>query len=196
MPPGPEELARRIIDQLLTQSGWTVQDCKALNLSAAPGIAVREFPLKSGFADYLLYADQRAIGVVEAKPAGHTLTGVETQSAKYLSGLPRDLPSWSAPGKPLPFAYESTGDVTQFTSALDPEGRWRSYDYDELMKRDKANLDILWLKDKSLEDGDDLPEPDVLAAEIAEYLRDALTQFAAIAGALKDKDCANAAPRT
>lgn len=68
-----------------------------------------------------------------------------------------------------------------------PEGRWRSFDYDEIIKRDKANLDIFWLRDKSLEDGDDLPEPDILAAEIADDLQDALEQFASIAAALRDK---------
>ena len=52
-----------------------------------------------------------------------------------------------------------------------PEGRWRAYDYDELMKRDEANLDIFWLKDKSLADEDDLPEPDALAQEIAATCR-------------------------
>lgn len=66
-----------------------------------------------------------------------------------------------------------------------PEGRWRSYDYDDLIKRDKTNLDIFWLKDKSLEDSADLPEPDVLAQEIADDLQTALEQFSAIAGELK-----------
>jgi len=59
------------------------------------------------------------------------------------------------------------------------------YDYDELAKRDKANLDLFWLKDNSLEDSDDLPDPDVLAQEIADDLQTALEQFQAIAGALK-----------
>ena len=66
-----------------------------------------------------------------------------------------------------------------------PDGRWRSFDYDELMKRDKVNLDIFWLKDKSLEDSDDLPDPDVLAQEIADDLQTALEQFTAIAEKLK-----------
>jgi type I restriction enzyme M protein len=52
-------------------------------------------------------------------------------------------------------------------SDTNPEGRWRSFDYEELAKRDKLNLDIFWLKDKSLEDADSLPEPDVLAEETA-----------------------------
>jgi type I restriction enzyme M protein len=66
-----------------------------------------------------------------------------------------------------------------------PDGRWRVFDYEELMKRDKANLDIFWLKDKSLEDSDDLPPPDVLAQEIADDLQTALEQFTAIAEKVK-----------
>jgi type I restriction enzyme M protein len=61
-----------------------------------------------------------------------------------------------------------------------PEGRWRAYNYEELMQRDKANLDIFWLKDQSLGDSANLPEPDVIAEEIAEDLRAALEQFEAI----------------
>src|SRR4051812_42910619 len=65
-----------------------------------------------------------------------------------------------------------------------PEGRWRAFDYEELLKRDKVNLDLFWLKYKSLEDSDDLPDPDVLAQEIADDLQTALEQFQAIAGKL------------
>ena len=65
-----------------------------------------------------------------------------------------------------------------------PEGRWRCFDYEELLKRDKVNLDLFWLRDKSLEDSDDLPDPDVLAQEIADDLQTALDQFSAIAGDL------------
>ena len=118
----PEQQARQNIDRLLEASGWIVQDHREMNISAGLGVAVREFPLKSGPADYLLYADCRAVGVVEAKPEGHTLTGVETQSGKYLDGLPANLPHFVLP---LPFAYESTGTVTQFTNALEPDARSR-----------------------------------------------------------------------
>ncbi len=93
-----------------------------MNISAAAGVAVREFPLKSGYADYLLYADGKAMGVVEAKPEGHTLTGVETQSSRYTFGLPEGVETWC---RPLPFAYESTGAVTRFTNALEPDARSR-----------------------------------------------------------------------
>ena len=64
----PEEIARQKIDQLLEAAGWTIQDYKDLNLGASLGVAIREFPLKSGFADYLLFVDRKAIGVIEAKP--------------------------------------------------------------------------------------------------------------------------------
>ncbi len=118
----PEEKARARIDQQLEQAGWLVQDYAQMHISAGLGVAIREFPLKTGEADYLLYVDGEIIGVIEAKPEGHTLTGVEMQSAKYTSGLPDGLPRWRSP---LPFAYESTGAVTQFTSTLDPEARSR-----------------------------------------------------------------------
>jgi len=70
-------------------------------------------------------------------------------------------------------------------SEINPDGRWRCFDYADIIKRDKVNLDIFWLKDKSLEDADDLPAPDILAQEIADDLLTALEQFAAIAGELK-----------
>jgi type I restriction enzyme M protein len=62
-----------------------------------------------------------------------------------------------------------------------PEGRWRAYGYDELTGREKVSLDIFWLKDESLEDSANLPDPDVIAAEIADDLRTALEQFETIA---------------
>ena len=104
-----EKQARVLIDQHLQDAGWIIQDPNAINLDEGVGIAVREFPLKTGYADYLLYADGKAIGVVEAKPKGYPLTGVETQSSKYTNGLPKDLPHYRLP---LPFAYESTGEMT------------------------------------------------------------------------------------
>ena len=58
-----------------------------------------------------------------------------------------------------------------------PEGRWRSYGYEELTARDKTSLDIFWLKDKSLTDLDNLPEPDDLAEEIIENLEAGLNSF-------------------
>lgn len=62
-----------------------------------------------------------------------------------------------------------------------PESRWRQFSYDELMQKDKASLDIFWLRDNSLEDSANLPAPDIIAAEIVEDLQAALSQFAQIA---------------
>jgi type I restriction enzyme M protein len=63
-----------------------------------------------------------------------------------------------------------------------PEGRWRAFDRDELLVRDKASLDVFWLRDASMTDLKNLPEPEVLAEEIMENLRSALASFEAISG--------------
>ena len=63
-----------------------------------------------------------------------------------------------------------------------PEGRWRKFSYEQIIARDKASLDIFWLKDKSLADLDNLPEPDVLADEIIQNIEAGLESFRAIAG--------------
>jgi type I restriction enzyme R subunit len=123
MPETPEQKARKEIDADLKAAGWIVQDREDLDLTAGRGIAVREFPMKSGFgfADYLFYLDRKAVGAIEAKAEG-TLTGVEAQSAKYAAGLPDNLP---AHRRPLPFLFESNGSVTFFTNGLDPVPRSR-----------------------------------------------------------------------
>src|ERR1700719_824293 len=113
----PEELARQNIDALLEKCGWKVQTRSTINLDAGRGIAVREGALKGGEADYLLFADRKAIGTIEAKTEGHTLVVVEEQSDKYGKGLLDIYPKWR---DPLPFAYESTGIETRFTNRLDP----------------------------------------------------------------------------
>src|SRR5437660_5404313 len=118
----PEELARQQIDEMLSQAGWIVQDRRELNLGAGPGVAIREFSLRTGTADYLLIVNREMVGVIEAKPAGHSLIGVREQSAKYLSGIDDTLP---VARTPLPFHYESTGQETRFTSNLDPVPRSR-----------------------------------------------------------------------
>jgi type I restriction enzyme R subunit len=122
MPLEPE--ARKIIDRQLELAGWLIFENDKANIYAERGIAIREFPLKPGygFADYLLYIDGKAAGVIEAKKTGTTLRGGEIQSKKYNEGLPQALPSWA---HPLPFAYESTGFETHFTNGLDPKPRAR-----------------------------------------------------------------------
>ena len=109
---------------MLTAAGWTVCDAKDANITGHRGVAIREFRLKKGhgFADYMMYVDGRAAGVVEAKKQGATLVGVEMQSAKYTVGLPDTLPAWR---RPLPFAYESTGVETRCTNGLDGSPRSR-----------------------------------------------------------------------
>ena len=121
----PEDIAREEIDKMLEKSGWHVCDYKDANIHAHRGVVLRYFPLKQGHgeADYLFYVDAKAAGVIEAKKTGTTLSGVEVQSGKYTKGLPEGLPTW---GNPLPFAYESTGEETQFTNGLDPDPRSRN----------------------------------------------------------------------
>ncbi len=118
----PEQKARVSIDRMLGQSGWVVQEFEDVDLDAGRGVAVCSFRMSIEEADYLLYVDGKAIGVVEAKKLGATLIGVETQSEKYTVGLPKGLPAYR---KPLPFSYESTGEQTRFTNHLDPNPRSR-----------------------------------------------------------------------
>jgi hypothetical protein len=120
----PEQAARQAIDKQLSEAGWVVQSRDAINLSDGRGVAIREFKMADGhgYADYLLYVDKQAVGALEAKPAGFTLTGVKPQIDKYSNGLPTGLP---APIRPLPFVYVSTGIETNFVNLLDPEPRSR-----------------------------------------------------------------------
>jgi type I restriction enzyme R subunit len=118
----PEQKARQQIDRQLEQAGWIVQDYAQMHINAGLGVAVREFPLTTGFADYMLYAHAKAIGSVEAKPEGFGLMGVAEQSTKYSIGLPALLPKWEVP---LPFAYESTGTECRFTNRKEPDARSR-----------------------------------------------------------------------
>jgi len=81
----PEQAARDKVDQLLTVSGWVVQDKKAINFNAGPGVAIREYHTDIGPADYVLFLDKCAVGVIEAKreEAAQNLTAVEDQTAGY-----------------------------------------------------------------------------------------------------------------
>ena len=109
--------ARQQIDAMLAQAGWIVQDRAAMNLHAGPGIAVRELPTTTGPADYMLFLDRRACGVLEAKPAGTTLLGVGPQAAGYAAAAPATYPAWA---DPLPLYYLSTGAETLLRDAGDP----------------------------------------------------------------------------
>ena len=125
MSPTPEQRARQDIDAALEAAGWIIQDRAAMNLSAGPGVAVREFKMTAGhgFADYLLFVNGKAVGVLEAKPAGYPLSNVELQVDKYATGLPAGL---NPPVDPLPFLYLSTGVETRFINGLDPDPKTRA----------------------------------------------------------------------
>ena len=75
--------------------------------------------MSDGRADYVLFVDRQAVGVIEAKPVGTTLTGVEPQTLRYRVSFPGELPSVLI-DEALPFGYESTGVETRFTCGMDP----------------------------------------------------------------------------
>lgn len=122
-PATPEQQARRQIDEMLRAAGWAVQSRAEMNLSAAPGVAVRELHTGVGPADYALFLANQLVGVIEAKKVGATLSSVEAQTASYAANAPTPL---HVPIRPLPFLYESTGIETWFTNGLDPTPRARS----------------------------------------------------------------------
>lgn len=182
-PPTPEAEARVEIDAALAAAGWVVQNRDEMNLSVAQGVAVREFKLKlgHGFADYLLFVNGKAVGVLEAKQAGNTLIGIEPQVTRYASGLPSGL---NPPIEPLPFLYLSRGAVTKLTNLLDPDPRSRRIFH---VHRPETLVD--WLTAPTLDAWvkDSLPDPQVLAQEIADDLRSTLAQIEDILGDLEQR---------
>lgn len=119
----PEALARERIDLKLAAAGWVVQDFKAVNLGAARGVAVREYPTDTGPADYVLFVDRQPVGVIEAKrdDAGGQLSAHEAQTERYAQARLK----WSKDAAPLRFLHESTGRILWFTDAADPMPRGR-----------------------------------------------------------------------
>ncbi len=119
----PEQIARDNIDKQLIACGWIIQDKKKFNLAAGLGIAIREYQTDIGPADYVLFVDKKPIGIIEAKreEEGVRLTTVEEQSSQYANAKLRLLNN-----DPLPFVYESTGEVTRFTDYRDPKPRSRN----------------------------------------------------------------------
>ena len=145
----PEQAAREVIDEKLSQAGWFVQDKMKIafsaslgiavreyqtdvgpadyilfiDFSASLGIAVREYQTDVGPADYILFIDKKPVGVVEAKPEswGDKITTVEGQSAAYAAAKLK----WVNNSEPLQFVYESTGVLTRFTEGRDPKPRSR-----------------------------------------------------------------------
>ncbi|RMX10516.1 DEAD/DEAH box helicase [Allofranklinella schreckenbergeri] len=119
----PEALARQHIDHKLEQAGWIIQDMRAFNLGAGCGVAVREYPTDTGPADYVLFVNREAVGVIEAKKdsAGATLTVAESQTARYANAALK----WRQGNQPLRFLFEATGQIIRFTDSADPAPRSR-----------------------------------------------------------------------
>lgn len=119
----PEQKVRDNIDSMLEEAGWKVQAKKGLDFNAGQGIAVREYDTDVGPADYVLFVDRKAVGVIEAKPEdwGQKITTVEEQSGGYAAAKLK----WVTNKEPLPFVYESTGVITRFTDGRDPKPRSR-----------------------------------------------------------------------
>ena len=119
----PEAKARQVIDEKLAQAGWLVQDRKQLNLGAALGVAVREYPTDTGPADYVLFVNREAVGVIEAKrdEAGENITLAENQTQRYANATLK----WRMQTTPLPFLFESTAQIIRFTDGRDPAPRSR-----------------------------------------------------------------------
>lgn len=119
----PEQIARDNIDRQLVACGWVIQDKNKINLNASSGVVVRYYLTQDGKeTDYVMFVDKKPVGVIEAKreEEGHRLTVHESQSEEYATSKLKYLNN-----DPLPFVYESTGDVTRFTDFRDPKPRSR-----------------------------------------------------------------------
>ena len=122
-PMKPEDEARYAeINPSLKKAGWTIQHFKNANIRGAKGVAVESFPIGREEADYVLFVNGQACGIIEAKKEGVTLVGKEPQSNRYAHGFPKDFQCVQLP---LPFVYESTGVETRFTNLWDPKPRSR-----------------------------------------------------------------------
>lgn len=119
----PEQKARVVIDKKLEQSGWTIQNVAQLNLGAALGVAVREFPTSTGAVDYALFIDGEPVGVIEAKKSsvGENITVVEEQSSRYANSSFK----WINREYNIRFAYEATDKLIKFTDYKDIKYRSR-----------------------------------------------------------------------
>ena len=118
----PEARARQNIDRMLEAAGWHIQNYAERDAAAALGVAVREYPLANAQrADYLLFVNGLAVGFIEAKKEGTTLSGAAQQAARYRANIPAGLPTQQG----CPFVYTSTGIETYFQDAREPNSRTR-----------------------------------------------------------------------
>jgi len=155
----PEAQARQQIDLKLELAGWVVQDLKQLNLSASAGVAVREYPTDTGPADYVLFIDRVAAGVIEAKKdsAGENLTATERQTERYATAKLK----WRKDSAPLRFLFEATGQIIRFTDNADPAPRSR-----EVFHFFKPETLAAWLAQPPLPGG----APSTLRRRLAEQM--------------------------
>ncbi len=118
----PENRARRNIDKMLEAAGWHIQNYAERDTDAALGVAVREYPLANAQrTDYLLFVSGLAVGFIEAKKEGTTLSGAAQQASRYQANIPAGLPTQQG----CPFVYTSTGIETYFQDAREPNSRTR-----------------------------------------------------------------------
>jgi type I restriction enzyme R subunit len=155
----PEQKARNGIDRKLNASGWTVQEKSKIDWSVSRGIAVKEYLTDVGPADYVLFVNKKPVGIIEAKKdeEGHRLNIVEEQSSRYATSKLKYLKN-----DPLPFVYESTGELTRFTDFRDPKPRskpvfsfYKPETFEEYLKKKPLRerlLDLHELKTEGLRD--------------------------------------------
>jgi type I restriction enzyme R subunit len=134
----PEQIARDNIDLQLQKCGWIIQNKQSINLSASTGIAVREYVTDAGPADYVLFVNQKPVGVIEAKrpEEGGRLSVHENQVEEYAQAKLKYIDN-----QKLPFMYLSTGTLTRFADARDPKPRYR-----EVFTFHRPDTIVKWLK--------------------------------------------------
>ena len=144
----PEDKVRERIDDILKQVGFVIQDREEFNRNASLGVAVREFVMSDeSKADYLLFIDGKACGVIEAKKEGISLSGIELQAKHYASHIPKELRIWQ---NPLPFIYVSNFNEIYFADLREQDYSSRQIfsfhtpeSLFENLKRDKTLRDSL-----------------------------------------------------
>ncbi|MFF4591338.1 type I restriction endonuclease [Streptomyces sp. NPDC001388] len=121
-----EVQARKKIDAMLAKAGWLIQSKAEANPLAGRGVAIEEFTLATGRADYVLYVDGKIVGVIEAKREGTALAGALAQNERYAAGVLKEhaMAVWRRE-EPFAFRYVSTGAETYFLNRVDPDARSR-----------------------------------------------------------------------
>jgi len=121
-----EAETRKLIDDKLVAAGWVVQDKARLNLTESLGVAVREMDTNTGPADYMLFIDGKACGIIEAKREGTNLVQAAEQSARYAVSTVKFIQRWVPEDQPLPFLFEATNHEIRFRDERDPHPRSRN----------------------------------------------------------------------